>query len=193
MGNMPDDLDDKTIQRIELEQDKKFKDSLDSVIIDMLELSMEIEAKSYEFRELPSEIQEKVLDENRNFNIFDDWYINVYEQAEEVGIKVESFDLGRADCCEIEFMEYSLDTANSIIEMWGEKTDIYKLAKQFLNNFSAIDEGENEELEAKFLTDLAKLIKEWLAGELDYLESDEAIINAFEANEYKFDKEGKML
>ena len=203
MENMPDDLDDKIIDRIRLEQDKKFKDSLDSVIIDMLTSSMKIEAKSYEFHELPDEIQEKVLYDNRTFNIFDDWYIIVYYRTEEIGIKVKNFDLGRADYCEIEFINYAEDTAKAILEEWGKGTAIYKLAEQFLNDLKAIDEDkepnpdfdedEEQELENQFLNDLAEIIKEWLASELDYLESDEAIINAFEANDCKFDKEGNMV
>jgi len=193
MGNMPDDLDDKTIQRIELEQDKKFKDSLDSVIIDMLTSSMKIETKSYGFYELPDEIQEKVLYENRNFNTLEDWYINVYEEAEEIGIWVKSFNLGRSDYCEIEFIRYAEDTAKAILEEWGKGTAIYKLAEQFLNDFNAINEDEEQELEDKFLDDLAEIIKEWLARELEYLESDEAIIDSFEANDCKFDKDGVLL
>lgn len=193
MGNMPDDLDDKTIQRIELEQDKKFKDSLDSVIIDMLTSSMKIETKSYGFRELPDEIQEKVLNDYRDFNTYNDWWINVYEEAEEIGVKVKSFNLGRADYCEIEFIHYAEDTAKAILEQSGKVTNFYKLAKQFLNDFNAINEDEEQELEDKFLDDLAEIIKEWLARELEYLESDEAIIDSFEANDCKFDKDGVLL
>jgi hypothetical protein len=193
MGNMPDDLDDKIVERIRLEQEQKFKDSLDFSFINMLESSMKIETKSYRFRDLSDEIQEKVLKDYRDFNTLKDWYIIVYYRTEEIGIKVKNFNLGRADYCEIEFIHYAEDTAKAILEIYGEETDIYKLAKQFLNDFNAINEDEEQELEDKFLDDLAEIIKEWLASELEYLESDEAIIESFTASECKFDKEGNML
>ena len=50
----------------------------------------------FKFDELSPDVQEKVIDRNWDWNVDHDWWEYVYEDAEHVGLKITSFDAGRA-------------------------------------------------------------------------------------------------
>jgi len=73
--------------------------------------------------------------------------------------------------------------ASQILSNHGESCNTYKIAKELLCN--EIDEEQ-------FLKQLQKDYLNSLQIHEDYLRSDEAIIETFEANDYYFDLNGKI-
>jgi hypothetical protein len=179
------------------------------------------EIKIYKFEELSDEAKEKAIEDFRDGNLDYDWWDNTYEDARNVDLKITGFDTGRGNRINIEFYGLAKDTAESILKEHGESTETYKLAKEFIktNNFlqNTIEvyielleeteledeqerytenlefhEDEMEELSDEFLKDLGEEYLSMLKNEVEYLQSDEAIIETIEANEYEFLQNGEM-
>ena len=169
------------------------------------------EIKIYQFSELSEEAKEKAIQWGAELNISHDWWEFTYDDATNIGLKIDSFDLYRREI-NGEILNSATDTATKIIEDHGEECDTYKLASVFLmqwaNLVSKYSDGiktdivaeENEgqfdeeanELEAEFKREL---LEEYLCmrdREYHYLTSEEAIIETIEANEYEFTEDGEI-
>jgi len=178
-----------------------------------------IELQAYKFDELDEQTKLQVIEDNIHINVEFDWWDCTYETLRECGIKVNSFDIGRRQECEIEFLEDGHEVATNIIDTFGEAMDIVKDAKNFIKDRDALvkkyGEGndtdgysvkglydpfifyEFDEKEAdlthEFQRKLSVEILHWLRDEYEYLTSEEAIIETIEANEYEFTEEGKLI
>jgi len=174
-----------------------------------------IEIQAYKFNELDEQTKLQVIEDNIYINVEFDWWDCTYETLRECGIKVNSFDIGRRQECEIEFLEDRYEIAINIIDTFGEAMDIVKGAKNFIKDRDALvkkygegndidgysvkdkfyDEFDDEEadLTHEFQRELSVEILHWLRDEYEYLTSEEAIIETIEANEYEFTEEGKLI
>jgi hypothetical protein len=157
----------------------------------------------------------QVIEDNIYINVEYDWWDCTYETLKECRIKVNSFDIGRRQECEIEFLEDGYAIATSIVETFGEAMDIVKDAENFIKDRDAIvkkyGEGndtdgysvkyefydefdeEEEDLTHEFQRELSCEILHWLRDEYEYLTSEQAIIETIEANEMEFTEEGKLI
>ena len=167
-----------------------------------------IEVTLYTFDELSDKAKEFAINEYRDINVHYDWYQCSIETFSEFGIVIKSFDLHNKGTIELDF-KYNLDDIcqsfvyefnnNSIAECAKEYLEAKKkLNKTYENEFDEWGECEeyNEELElldGLFTKDLEEEILSWLDSEYEYLQSDEAIAETLEANEYDFDINGKVL
>jgi hypothetical protein len=178
------------------------------------------QVKIYKFEELSDEAKEKAIEEFRGTNLDSDWWDFIYEDARNVDLKITGFDTGRGNRINIEFYGLAKDTAESILREHGDDTETYKLAKEFIktNNFlqntievytELLEEtelGYEQEryaenlkfhddkmgsLSDEFLKDLGEECLSILKDEAEYLQSDEAIIETIEANEYEFLQDGE--
>lgn len=149
-----------------------------------------IEIKLYQFDELSEEAKshaiEKLYDINVNFN----WWEATYEDASNINLKLDGFDLDRNKHCTGKVIYSAMDTAKLIIDNHGEQCPTHILAKDFISECEKFE--EIEDLEEKFENDLLKEYADILQNESEYLQGDTAIIETIKANEYDFRESGEL-
>lgn len=165
----------------------------------------------YSFSELSEEAQRKALKKLWDINVYDDWWTFIFEDAQNIGLKITEFNL---DHKEIDgSLYYSVtEIAQNILNQHGEQAETYKLASEFLEKHSKLFEVYSEleadedssyddlssaeddlvDLEDEFQNDLLEEYRIMLNDEYDYLTSRESIIETIEANEYEFNEEGGL-
>ena len=165
-----------------------------------------IETRVYKFKELTEDAQDVALQEQCEINVDYEWWESVYEGATEIGLKISSFDIGRAQYCNGDFIDDAEDVANAIIENHGHNCETYKDAEAFLTEYEKFQEKlddeflddyeveqDIEELESEFLQTLLEDYRIILKNEYEYLTSEEAIRETIIANEYDFTADGKLF
>ncbi len=91
----------------------------------------EVTFKLYKFNELSDEVKEKVLDDNRYFQVeYFNWWEYVYEEAENIGLKIVEFDLDRW-YIRMKLKENILSSIKKICRNFDKEEEIYKLAKEY--------------------------------------------------------------
>jgi hypothetical protein len=166
-----------------------------------------IEVKLHTFDELSDKAKEFAINEHRDINVDYDWYQCTKDEFDELGVVIKSFDLYRRQI-ELDFKYNLEDVCQSFVYEFNnisiaEYAKRYleakkKLDKTYENEFDEWGECEeyNEEMEllnSLFIKDLEEELLSWLDSEYEYLQSDEAIAETFEANEYEFTEEGKRF
>lgn len=150
----------------------------------------------YSFDELSKEVKQKALEKYSYINVEHDWWHGTYEDAKNIGLKITGFDLGRNKHAKGKFLLSANDVADNIIKNHGESCNTYSLAVEFLaakDNMSTEEENlDLETLEETFLDYLLEAYANMLQEECDYLQSEEAVLETFEANDYTFEENGKM-
>ena len=170
-----------------------------------------IEIQLFKFDELSDKAKEKAIEENYNWNVLYDWYDNVYEDAKNVGIKIDAFDIDRGNSCQIEFRYDETDICQKIIMEYGENCETRKIATKFLSDYDELvkkysngiktdivaedneEDFDNEiiELETELHHELSEEYLSILRKEYEYLTSEEAIAETLEANEIEFTINGE--
>lgn len=159
----------------------------------------------YTFDELSETSKETALNSLADINLMYDWWISVYEDAEQIGCKIEGFDIDGRGYCNISLLKYAEDVAKLIQENHGSETSSYLVATEFLNkqekakdNFVASLSNDIDNLDyfldknaAEFEVDLSRIYLKLLRSEYDYLTSEAAIIEIIKANESEFTVDGK--
>jgi hypothetical protein len=167
-----------------------------------------IHTKVYKFDELSDEAKQKAIEECRDLNIGYDWWQFVYEDAENIGLKITGFDIDRGSFCEGDFILSSNEVAQNILKEHGEHCETYKTAKEFMEQWEPVfneymdetsdkyesSESEDElmKLEEEFKKSLLEDYRIILSNEYDYQTSDEAIIETIQANDYEFTENGSL-
>jgi hypothetical protein len=163
----------------------------------------------YSFGELSEKAKRKAIENLYDLNVDYGWWNSVYEDAENVGIKITSFDIGRGESITGQFTEDALFTAFKIVDEHGGTCDTYQLAKSFLaQRTSIIESAEKDEtggfkdeyeldsllndIEDEFKEDLLYSYLKMLREEYEYQTSEEAIIETIECNEYTFLEDGTL-
>lgn len=169
-----------------------------------------IRIKLYKFNELSEDAKQKALEACAYYNVDTDWYQYTYEDAESIGLKITGFDIDRKHITGERVDSFS-EIAELIIKNHGKDCGTYKLADEFLNEWTKLVANHSdgisinkvaEDKEAEFdelADDLEKyytnsLLEEYLiilSHEYEHLTSKEAIIETIEANEYEFTQDGK--
>ena len=155
---------------------------------------MEIkQVKVYEFKELLPEVQEKVLNHLCGLNTEFDWWKFIYEDTEQVGIKITAFDLDRGSYCNGDFITSPLDCANLILKNHGETCETFKTVKQYIKALKSKNEDKQQEAEEDFYKAIMEDYRILLQKEYEYLTSEEATKEIIEANDYRFYENGKIF
>ena len=148
----------------------------------------------YKFSELSESAQDKALDQLGDINVNHDWYQYTYDDANAIGLRIDSFDTGRSNSIEGALTMDAYEVMALIQKEHGESAPTYKLAQEFLLRNKAEDgSDEKEALEKEFEYALLEEYLSMLRGEVEYLQSREAIIESLEANDYEFTKEGSLV
>lgn len=169
-----------------------------------------IKTTVYNFDELPKDIQQKVLERECYINVEHfDWWDSVYEDAKNIGLQINGFDLERNRHCKGEFLYSANEVAQNILNEHGENCETFKTATKFMEvwqpvfndymdesseNYESKDwEEKLQKLEDDFLNELLEDYAIMLQNDLEYRTSKEAIKETIEASEYTFTIEGKMM
>jgi hypothetical protein len=166
----------------------------------------------YKFNELSDDAKQTALESLYDINVDHEWWDWEFEGAKNVLLEITGFDLDRNRHCTGNFMEYAEDTANKIIAEHGEMCETYQTAQRFIDETRALlvkmpekldDEGydENEyereqaqeDLDGEFLRAILEDYSIILQKQCEYLQSEEAIIETIEANDYDFTVDGKLF
>ena len=157
-----------------------------------------LEITAYTFDELSETAKEVALYNNRDINTCHDWWDWTYQDAENFGIKILSFDVYYKNI-DIRLTLDPLDVANNILNECGPTSDLYSFAEAYRYAYNKLDDtGDDtdeklEELASVFKHALRKEYIGILAREYDYLESDEAVTDAIMSNMFEFTEDGKNL
>lgn len=152
-----------------------------------------VEIKLYQFEELPKDAQDKAIQNYSDINIDHDWWEFIYEDAANIGLHLNGFDLDRANYCKGEFISSAFEVIELIKREHGESCETYHTAQRYsLTKPSDIDAEDYEEWQSSFLADLLNDYLNILRKEYEYLTSDEAIKETLIANEYDFTENGKI-
>lgn len=162
----------------------------------------------YQFSELSDEAKEKAISNLSDINVDFDWWTNTYEDAARIGLKITSFDLDRNRNAKGQFTLSANEVAQNIFNEHGEECETYKTAKSFMEEWQPIfndymnENSENyesresedklQDLEDDFKNSILEDYSILLQHECEYLQSEKAIIETIEANEYDFTEDGKL-
>ena len=176
----------------------------------------EVTFKVYQFDELSEEVKEKVLDDCRFIMVeYFNWWGFVYEDAENIGLEIVEFDLNRR-YIKIRLNTSVLNSVESAMQWFGESTEEYKLVKSYYDAIMKLADSDevkeyleenpdddaydaiyNMSLDDRFydeyINDMKRVFLRMLENEFNYLTSDEAIIEMFEANDCEFFETGKVF
>ena len=162
----------------------------------------------YSFNELSEEAKQKVIEKSYDINVNYNWWKNTYEDAKNIGLKINSFDLERNRHAKGDFLYSACEVAANILKEHSENCETYKTAENFLKEWQPIfndytneeseyfesreAEGKLQDIESDFLESLLEDYAMILEKECQYLMSKEAIIETIEANEYEFYEDGTL-
>jgi len=150
----------------------------------------------YEYDELSEEARERAIEKLCDINIDHEWWDYVYDDAENIGLKITGFDIDRRSYCEGDFIEYPEEVARLIIENHGESCETYKTAKAFLGAIKDIDLDEDDMPEEEINEFKRSLLEDYrimLQHEYEYKTSTEAIEETIRINEYQFTEDGSIF
>lgn len=162
------------------------------------------EVKLYKFSELPTDIQDKVIEDLCLINVeYFDWWKTTYEDADQVGLKITGFDIDIRKTIKGEFIQSATYTANAIIANHGENCDTFKTAQKYLTELTTLknidsvhlmpgEESDTTDIDNEFLKAILNDYWDLIKGDYEYRTSRESIIETIEANEYEFTIDGKM-
>jgi len=154
-----------------------------------------IETVVYNFDELTEDAKNKAVIDFGNINIEDEWWINIFEDAKNIGLEITAFSLDRANYCNGKFINSAEECAENIIKEHGEDCDTYKIAKDYLSDREIILKSmdDSDGADSEFLDNILDAYKSLLKKEYEYQTSDEVIIETIKSNEYEFTIDGKII
>lgn len=136
----------------------------------------------YTYSELPKEVQDKVLKDFLEINLDYDWWDDLYKDAENIGLKIDEFDIYRRYIRTTPLLDLQ-DIASLIIKNHGKTCDTTFAAKEYLSNKN--DSLFSKSLEKEYLKMLVQESEERL--------SEEWIVDTIESNDYYFTKDGELF
>lgn len=171
-------------------------------------MTRKIEVTLYQFDELNDEAKEKARDWFSQFALDHEWWKNTYDDAENIGLEITSFDLDRNRHAKGKFTDGAIVCADKIIKEHGDKCETRKTAEAFLKERDEIvDTAEKDEdggfaneheldekldhCENEFLRAILEDYSVMLQQECDYLQSDESVDENIRINEYEFTQDGR--
>jgi hypothetical protein len=157
-----------------------------------------IETKAYPFEELDEQTKEKVIDNYRYIGVDNNyWYEFIKEDLISVGIELRSFDIERGSFAEIHLEDF-YETCELILKSHGGNCETYKIAERYIKEYNEIhqhihDDDAIECLDEEYQKEFSEEVLSMLRREFEHMTSDEYIIDMFDANEYEFTEQGKLI
>ena len=165
----------------------------------------------YEFKELSEKAKRNALEENVLVNVECDWWEFLYSDAKELlNVNIESFSIDRANYVDFKF-RCNFKSNNIDMELYKgintmftgyDRDKILNNIQKYISDFDNLDnldeftvdeiEDKLEPLYDSILKDLESLLLRSLKDQLEYLISDEHIIEYFEMMGTEFLENGKV-
>ena len=161
----------------------------------------------YSYNELSDKEKERARDKWRESGADDQWWEFIYEDAENVGIKITEFDT-YLHTIKGHFTESADYTANKILSdhgdkcsTWAEANHYRKTMDEFMANAEKDEYGElasykldneKEEIEDEFLKSMLEEYLKMLRDEYEYQMSDEVIEGCIIANNVEYLENGNF-
>lgn len=168
-----------------------------------------IRIKLYKFSELSESAKQKAIENLSDINVDYNWWTSTYEDAENIGLKITSFELDRNRHAKGDFLLSANEVAQNIFSNHGHECETYTTAEKFMKEWEPIfinymdeehemyeskeSEEQLQEIENEFLISLLEDYSIMLQNEFEYLQEEEAIIETIEANEYEFTITGERF
>jgi hypothetical protein len=166
----------------------------------------------YKFDELSEEAKSNAAENLYDINVDYEWWQFIEYDAEQVGIKINGFDIDRGSYCDIELKYSAYEIATMIMREHGEECDTWMTAKRFIDDWNDLvakySDGKDlekvtedneydfdndaDDLEHDFRVTLEGCYLHMLREQYEYTTSEEAIIETIECNEYEFTEDGKL-
>ena len=154
----------------------------------------------YKFEELSEDAKDKAIEELGDINVDHDWWDGVYMDAENIGLKIDSFDIDRASYVKGHFLKSAEEVAKNIISEHGKDCETYKTAAAYIEELNKIkaktpddEDIYSDDEDAEFLRLLCEDYRIILTHEYEYLTGRESIVETIKANEYEFTEDGKLI
>jgi predicted HTH transcriptional regulator len=170
--------------------------------------------KVYKFEELSEAAKKKAIEELNDINLDYEWWLGIYDDAENIGLEITEFDILCGKTIKGTFFNDAIITAQLIIANHGEICETYQDAQNYIKEYKESiekqreewramedvdvegdfdeDEADTEDIDDEFLKTLLEDYLVILSKEYDYLTSEEAIIETIEANDYDFLANGQL-
>lgn len=152
------------------------------------------EINIYTFEELPEKTRDKVLDKLREWNVDCDWWYSVYEDARNIGLDIDSFDIDNHTITG-KFITTPDDTANKIIAEHDKACATYKTAAGFCPALTAnsADDNAYDDAVDNFRRALLKDYLAQLSKKYDYLTDDKTLLEQIKEGEYEYYEDGRQF
>ncbi len=147
-----------------------------------------VEVQVFEFDELTGSAKERARDWYRRDALDYEWWDCIYEDAKTIGIRITSFDTGRAQCIGLELDEGINEVCRRILANHGRDCATYKLACQWFAERHARDEDAAADFERSIGAEYLAMLE----SEIEYLLSDECVDEDIRANGYQFTETGEF-
>ena len=163
--------------------------------------------KVYKFNELPEALKQRAIDKHIHINVDFDWWDCVYEDVKtNLGIQLHGFDIGRGSNVDYNKSELltNIRSSGDFLKAFKESYPTHEYLQTMLSDYSELNdkakiseyseliEEQLDILEYEITSNLEYMFLTLLRNEYDYLISNEAIIETFEANDYEFKETGEI-
>ena len=150
----------------------------------------------YEYKELEAKAKERARNWLLQGHDFEFEWDCIKDDAKNIGLELTEWDYGRY-CRGALLLDFTQVLA-SIMKDHGEACETFKTAKEYQKKYSKLSEeqilnGEEEEIREDFLKDILEDYRIQADNQYEYIQSEEAIEDAMEANDYEFTKDGKRI
>lgn len=88
----------------------------------------------YTWDDLTDQDKDIVIGNNRDINVDHDWWESTYMDAENIGLKITGFDLGRSQECSGDFLLNAAEVARKILADHGDTCSTYQTAQDYLQS-----------------------------------------------------------
>lgn len=148
----------------------------------------------FTFEELSETAKNTAREWYRSLGIDFEWWESTYEDAENIGLKISSFDCGRSNEIEIDLLSgFSIsEVCQNILKDHGAHCETYKTALSlYIDRHNGYTRKQGEDYKKEWLGCIGEDYLIMLRKDLEYLESDESVDENIKCNEYTFDENGK--
>lgn len=168
-----------------------------------------VAVKQYRFSELSNDAQCNAIEKNRYYHVEDmDWWESVYQDANNIGLNITGFELDRSREITGTFDSFAHDTLLIVLNEHGPGDDTYKTCAEFAPQFQIaftrmrLRGYSEEDIRCNFYDEFEDLVEDFkkallrnywdmLQKEMDYLTSDEAVVEAL--GDHWFDEDGNLV
>lgn len=152
----------------------------------------------YKFGELEEKAQTAALSEFRFINTSHDWWRPIYDDAKQIELEIEGFNLEHKNAIGGGFTGSAYESIKLILEHHGKDCDTYKIAESYKKRIDEMDESAEdyertyEQTVQTFEFEIRNEYWRLLREEYIHLMSNESVKETIEANDYEFTADGRQ-